>query len=318
MSNMTINGGNALANTHGIEGTEHANLPGRTTNFVSQQVAEQYANNQTQQSDHKPTDGSRECTEPKGPSWEDIQSSLKDRLANNSEYQDLKKLQDGMSQVEQDFNLLMQNHFTVDDGFLTYADLMAVSNDGRRPQYVRDAANRLLANNRAWMEITGADGRASGAEVAAFRERLGSAMRNIEKTEEDQVRTDLGAVARTPANGSKDPATGAGETNETPRGDKPPEASTETPKPPPSTRPGTEGALENLANGQDWIQKEIERLANEAAKDPAKAPALQARISMLQNQFQVLANMSTQINQMMSNITKMWSDIAMNSVRNIK
>ncbi|MGV3623686.1 MAG: hypothetical protein ACO1OB_22900 [Archangium sp.] len=321
---MAVNNSSLGINVGGSDSTETVQLPKNLNQFATRDAAESHTQTQMQQSQDKPTDGSRACTEQKTPSYEDIQYALRDRLANNSEYQDLKKLQDGMSQVEQDFDVALRHSFTPGDGFITHEDLIAIENDPHRPQYVRDAAHRLRTNYRAWSEITGGDGRATGTEVAAFRERLGSAMRNIERAEEDQVRTDLGAASRVPTTGSNDPATGTvgspgtGGTGGTTGGDKPPGTSTETPKPTPSTKPGMEGALENLDQAHKWIQSEIDRLIAEAAADPSKAATLQSRLTSLTNNLQAVTNMQNQISQMMSNLTKMWSDIAMNSVRNIK
>jgi flagellin-like hook-associated protein FlgL len=84
---------------------------------------------------------------------------------------------------------------------------------------------------------------------------------------------------------------------------------------PPSTKPGIEGALENLGNLGDDLQKQITDTINDPNMD---ATSKQAKLTQLQSQQQSVMNMLNQISQMLQNVVKMWSDIAMNSVRNMK
>ena len=87
------------------------------------------------------------------------------------------------------------------------------------------------------------------------------------------------------------------------------------PKPARSTKPGMEGALDNLGNTADYLQKQMEAVSSDPDLDPASKTA---KLSNLQFQQQSAMNMLTQLSQMMQNTIKLWSDIAMNSVRNIK
>ncbi|PZR08244.1 MAG: hypothetical protein DI536_25395 [Archangium gephyra] len=265
-----------------------------------------------------PSQGAAETTlAGKKPGYAEIQSMVDDALSKNDEYIDLSANITRAIDLGKDVQTCLSDYGVGMDRTLTEGEIRDLAKIGSTPA-IRAAAQRLIDNHGLLAKFLNGNDAMTMSDVSRVCDEMKTRQGEIRKSTERQIRSDIDAKPLTGSSG--DPSTGTSPNTGTPGNDgtTPEPPSTETPKPPPSTRPGTEGALENLANGQEWIQKEIERLANEAAKDPAKAPALQARISMLQNQFQVLANMSTQINQMMSNITKMWSDIAMNSVRNIK
>lgn len=332
MSNMTINGGSALANTHGIESSEHANLPGRTTNFVNSQVAEQYATNQMQHSENKPTDGSRECTEPKGPSWEDIQSSLNEALSRNEEYQSLNKELALLDQMSKDTQTLLQSGSIGWDQTLTMGEIYDVAS-GNFPADMKAAAKRLLDNPELLDKLKNGDDKYTSNDIGRLRKEFDDRRTAIRQSTEDQVRADLGAAARVntePATGSGAPAgtSGSGSVDGgtpapgtgAPGQDILAEAGKPLPKPPPSQQSGLEGASENINNMIGWGEQEIDRLTTLMGKtdDPATLKQLENKINQMSRRMQQMSAMLQQIMTMMTNLSKMYSDIAMNSVRNIK
>lgn len=246
---------------------------------------------------------------------------VSERLSKDAEFSkltaDLKKA----TELGNDVQTLLGHGAIGLDNALTMGEIRDLSKIG--PPQVKAAAERLLANYELLTRFMKGDDRMSMNDVTQICDGMRARQGEIRQQTEAQVRADVDAK---PLVGTgTDPATG--NTTTPPATPGAPDAAqpapgtegpTPTPKPTPSTKPGIEGALENLASAQDWIQKEITRLAEEAAKDPSKAGALQAQMTNLTNQSQMLSNMTNQLSQMLSNMTKMWSDIAMNSIRNIK
>ena len=92
------------------------------------------------------------------------------------------------------------------------------------------------------------------------------------------------------------------------------------PKPPPSQFSGLEGASENLNNMVGWAEAETDRLTTLMGQtdDPAVLKQLEAKINQMSRRMQQMTALMNQIMTAMQNISKMYSDIAMNSVRNMK
>lgn len=329
MSNMTINGGSALANSHGIEGSDHANGSGRTTNFVNPQVAEQYANNQMQQSGTNATDGSRNSTEPKSPGWADIQYSVDEALSRNEEYTSLNKELQQLDQMSADTQTLLNSGSIGWDQTLTMGEIQDVA-EGNFPADMKAAAKRLLANPELLDKLKNGDDKYTSYDIGRLRKTFNDRRTEIRDSTDAQVRADLGAASRVPTNGSPDPATGSdsapnARTPAPTEGSKPgeailAEAGTSLPKPPPSQQTGLEGASENINNMIGWGEQEIDRLTTLMGKtdDPAVLKQLENKINQMSRRMQQMSAMLQQIMTMMSNLSKMYSDIAMNSVRNIK
>lgn len=295
-----------------------AKLPTKLDSFVSPEVADKYAASQQM----TPSSGANEATRGQQAGYADpnadLPSVIEDRLKSDPDYQEALRRLNETSTLENDFTLVDRHTGIGPDSRIEYANLVALVNDKNADPAARAAARRLLDNTELWNAIAKGDQWVGIHDVQGLIAERKAAEKSLRESITAQVKAERGIGTPGAGGSNGTPSTDGTPSKESPENADATSGSTPTPKPQPSTLPGTEGALENLANGQDWIQKEIERLSNEAAADPSKAPALQAKISMLQNQFQVLANLTNQLTQMMSNLTKMWSDIAMNSVRNMK
>jgi hypothetical protein len=190
---------------------------------------------------------------------------------------------------------------------------------------MKAAATWLLAHEDVWRDLPkketlvgglGIDMRAAQSYLADLSRRVSELEgRRLEVPEVPPKPTVPGAVPSAGATPSGGP-TGATQSSASNSGTT--SAADEIPLPAPSTKPGLEGATENLANAADHLQAQMIKLAEEASKDPTKATLNAQKIAMLQTQIQSLTNMMSQLQQMMSNMSKLWSDVAMNSVRNLK
>lgn len=318
--------GNAIGRG-GIDDTSHDQTIKQSSNvnkFASQDglEAHQRSTSSPNTGNDKPTDGASDTNKSNPDPNADLPYVIEDRLKTDPAFLEAQAALAEVSTLEADFTLVDRHTGAAADKRIEYGNLVALVNDKGADAAARAAAQRLLDNASLWNAISKDDQWVGIHDVKALIQERKNAVNTAREAVANQARAERGVPTAT-TGASNDAATmnpGAGTT--TPDGTTPADGTSPTdattPKPPPSTKPGVEGALENLANGQDWIQKELERLANEAAADPSKATALQAKMTMLQNQYQALANMTTQLSQMLSNLTKMWSDIAMNSVRNIK
>ncbi len=260
-----------------------------------------------------PTEGARGATVPLT-GYARTKEMVEERLADRRDYQELKTTLSQAEQLASDFALVEANSLCAGDGVLVWADILAVANDTLRPDSVRQAAARLRDNPTVWEGFAKGDNRASTGDVAAFIASLKSQMKAIRDEVSAEVKADVKAEqgAATPGPG---PA-GANSGGAAATGQQ--SATSQIPRPPPSDRPGMDGATENLANTADYLQQQMMALADEASKDPSKATLNAQKIAMLQNQFQSVTNMMNQMTQMLSNLSKMWSDVAMNSIRNLK
>lgn len=278
--------------THAASGTKSINVPPPPKNAV-----EQHEPHAPPPQTQGPASGARDATQPtskgyaatKGPSQQEIDAAT----------QQVKDLQ-LMSSLPNKFN------HDAEEGIFSLEWVRAVANDGWRFPHERDAARRLL-DSGAWA-LADADhsGKLTLGEASAYASQL----------QGKAPAPSAGSTGRTPSDadigGSKDP----GRTSDT----KEPKKTVQdvmdsVPKPERSTKPGMEGALDNLGNTADYLQKQMEAVANDPDLDPA---AKSAKLQNLQFQQQSAMNMLTQLSQMMQNTIKLWSDIAMNSVRNIK
>lgn len=94
----------------------------------------------------------------------------------------------------------------------------------------------------------------------------------------------------------------------------------QTPRPEMSHGGGLEGAQDNMTKTLGWCEQEIDRLTELMGKtsDPAVQKQLEMKINRLTRQLQSVTAMINQISTLISNLSKMWSDIAMNAIRNIR
>ncbi len=184
----------------------------------------------------------------------------------------------------------------------------AVANDGARSQGSRDAAAQVLSNPAFARADANGDGQVSLAEATAYLDKLkGQAVGNSSShgVSGSSSGSEIGSTS----------SVSTGSMEQTGSSDSGSGSSSISGSKPPSTKPGIEGALENLGNLGDDLQRQITDTINDPKMD---ATSKQAKLTQLQSQQQSVMNMLNQISQMLQNVVKMWSDIAMNSVRNIR
>jgi hypothetical protein len=241
-----------------------------------------------------------------------VDQEVSERLANDPDYQRVdQELKDALG-LQKDWLLVEGNSPMANDGKLTLADISVVASDPLRPQNVRDAANRLLANPTFLTAVNKDDTLASAQDVAAYVQGLRTEMKAQKDAVTAEVKQERGVQANPQAGAAADSATPNGAPAPAATGSTPAQS---VPLPPPSDKPGMEGAMENLGNMGDYYSKQMLAIANDSSIDPGKKSAL---IADLQTKQQATMNMLNQLIQMMQNTSKLWSDIAMNSVRNIK
>jgi len=272
-------------------------------------------------------------------------------VKNSKEYQDVKSALDTLQEALDDnaYAWLEETYqsglwgFTCSDGNLTLDEVKFAARqtegDRNMDSSVVRFAKYLASHRELFSQIdTDSDGSITRQDILAFiadgKKKLqdmesaarspAGAQGNPQPTAVDQAVPLTGATVTPQTNSSQQPA-GADHpvgseqadapTNDpkTPDGPPPP-----PPKAPPSGKSGVEGASENLANGVDWLQQQIMDLSNYAQQHPEEANALQGRITILNNQMQAMLNMQNQLMTMMSNMSKMFSDIAMNAIRNMR
>lgn len=296
-----------------------------------------------------PTDGGREATN--GPlTYEETERLTGERLAGNSDYQALSVKLDTWKDLENDFATIDAHTgfpFGTGDGIVTLQDLRALSDDPFADPDAKAAANRLLSHMSIWNELAKGDNKVGTHDVTDFlnaqRAQL-AGMKNEARAQitaehaQAQTAAGVGAAGATPATGGT-PATGApaagtpaataaGTPAETPEEAKKKadakalmeEAGKALPKPPPSQFSGMEGASENMNNMIGWAEAETDRLTTLMGKtdDPAVLKQLETKINQMSRRMQQMTALMNQLMTAMQNISKMYSDIAMNSVRNMR
>lgn len=276
----------------------------------------------------RPSEGGRDTVAQQPVGYSDIPFVVQDRLATDREYQDAKKLLElvlqledgqGLYFIDQQFGGLLGEG--LGDGLISMADIKAAAADPAAPGH--EAAKMLLRNPRL-VSLLDPDGNGciSAESLRALADELKAQVYGKEADVEAQILAERGAPAGSAGGAAVGEAGEAGaleaEAAVDETGREAEASGAATPRPAPSTKPGVEGASENLANAADWLQQEMLRLANEAAAHPEKATALNQQIAMMQAQLQAIMNLMNQLTTLMSNLSKLWSDIAMNSIRNLK
>lgn len=192
-------------------------------------------------------------------------------------------------------------------GVVSLTWLQAVANDPFRSKASKEAANRLL-NNPAWSRAD-ADhsGKLTLGEAGAYADKMksGATSGGSPGSTADGVHSTAVDVGETP--GAAEGSASSGDLGST--------ASAATKNDYPST---LDGSVAGLYDAQTSLQDQLTKLSKEAAASPEKASQLQGQISLLTNQLQVLNNMTQMLQNLISNTAKMWNDIAMNAVRNIR
>lgn len=263
-------------------------------------------------SSREPTDGARQETTGSKPAWLELREEVDARLAADPEYLEAKNKYDTYKNIADDFAIVdAACWFGPNDGKLGYADVKSVAEDPLQTPAAREAARRLLANMSVWNEASKGDQQLTTQDCMEFVAKLKGTLSEMRATMTAEVKAERVAAASGPSQASGATASGPSATAQA-------STATSIPRPPPSTLPGMEGAMQNLANTGDWLNQQMMDLAQKAAADPSKAMLYQQQIAQLQNQYQAVTNMLNQLTQTTSNLSKMWSDVAMNSIRNLK
>lgn len=202
------------------------------------------------------------------------------------------------------------------DGLLSIEDVKNAAQNPALPKGVREAAIRLLGEMDTLANLKGPDGLISRGAIANYVKNENTKGPKVGTSENPATGT-AGPVITPPAAGSTpgaDTSPGTGGTPAPPTTNVPAPGSSQ----PVSGNQTLDGAASNVGTAMDKIQAEITRLANESATSPEKAAANNGLIMKLQNQYQSLANLQNQLQTMVSNMTKLFSEISMNAIRNIR
>jgi hypothetical protein len=73
-----------------------------------------------------------------------------------------------------------------------------------------------------------------------------------------------------------------------------------------------------LGEGIDGIQKRINELVEDTKQNPANANKNQAEIGILTQQLTALSSLMNQIFTMQSNLAKLYSEMSMTAIRNLR
>lgn len=258
-----------------------------------------------------PTDGARKSMSQR---HADIESMTEERLMSDPAYRELKETYDTWKdQLMSDFMLVDQYTGVWPDKKIQHQDLIALRDDkGANPQ-AREAAIRLLENPQIWQAISKDDVWVGVQDVESFLATMKSDLKANRDTVRGEVKAEMGvASAATTAIGGQaagGEAAAAGE------------AGPLFKSPAPSTKPGMEGAVENLNNTLGSIgdaMADITAKMTDANLKPEERQKLQASYNELQQLQSMLMAMYKQLQESIANMMKMYSDVAQNSIRNMR
>lgn len=241
-----------------------------------------------------PTAGARDATKPTDDGYGKLDPAAAQKKA---EY-------DALVQHQRGFAMIDACQGWRNDGVIELWDLEEIVKNTSLPEEARAAAQYLMDNPQIWQALARMnveDNRATIKDMSDFIANL--------KAEVDETCAAKSSAA-TPASEST-PGTGSNAAAD---------LGSPAVKPPPSRLAGFEGATENLENMVRWSEDEIDRLTllMSRTEDPKVKAELQTKINQLTRQVQQVAALLNQLMTMMANISKMYSDIAMNSVRHIQ
>lgn len=259
------------------------------------------------------TDGARAVTEPGKSGYEQFVDALNERLAIDPSYLEAKGRLDSWGNVEALLDLV--DRFTglvPGDSVITWANICAMADDDVLPNAeAKAAAQKLKANRALFNEMSGGKNYVTLEDARKFVEKLEGAVAAAKAVASEEVKAELkeqrSAGAANAASGQ--PGTnGASASTAT----LPPEG----PKPPGSTKPGLDGAMENLDNMAAYYDAEIAKLT----ADPAKKndPEFQKKFNELTAEKLAVQQLQVQLMQMMQNLAKMWSDVSRNAIQNMR
>lgn len=283
-----------------------------------------------QSASSSPTDGAREETKPL--THKEIEQLSEERAMENPDYAKLKEQLESCSGLEEMFHLIDKNVGWRNDDKITMDDILALVNDTNQPNKELRAAAKWLNDHGEILSALKKDDNLIGLhDVKNFISGLKAQLKDMK----DSARADIKAehTVQTPAQtaATNAPSSGAaanGAAATTTETDPKKlaakaimdEAEKSLPKPAPSQFAGMEGASENMNNMIGWAEAETDRLTTLMGKtdDPAVLKQLETKINQMSRRMQQMTALMNQLMTAMQNISKMYSDIAMNSVRNMR
>ncbi len=295
----------------GVAQAPASNAPAPRVSHSGSDSVSHHGSAQQAASNNSPTENAREAATRK---HADFVQMLDERLMSDPEYVKLKALcDDADAHLMSDFLLVDQFTGIWPDKNIQYQDLIALRDDTKANPAAREAALRLLANSEVWQAISKTDNLVGVADVETFLATQKTKLAEMKSAVSAEVKAELQAETANAAT-----AGGAGTAGATgasgPRG---PLFAASTP----STKSGMEGAVENVNNAIQNIGTSMNSIMAEIA-DPKTTPErrkeLQNQYNELQQLQSMLTAMYTQMQEAISNLMKMYSDVAMNSVRNMK
>jgi len=267
-----------------------------------------------------PTDGAREATKP---THKEIEQLAEERAMENPDYAELKAKLEACSGLEDMFVLIDKNVGWRNDDTITMDDILALVNDTNQPNKEARAAAKWLNDHRDVLSsLKKGDDRIGLHDVKEFIAGIKAQLKELKDGARAEIKSESGIKTdSTPANTA---ATGSTATPATASGADPKaimeEAGRALPKPPPSQFSGLEGASDNMNNMIGWAEAETDRLTTLMGKtdDPAVLKQLETKINQMSRRMQQMTALMNQLMTAMQNISKMYSEIAMNSVRNMR
>jgi hypothetical protein len=247
----------------------------------------------------------------------DVEEMTEDRCRENPEYVALQDKLAACEGLEEMFLLIDKNVGWRDDGIVLMSDILALVNDTNQPNTkLRESAKWLNDHRDVLFALKKGDDRIGLHDVQNFIAGMKAELKGMKDVARAEVKEEMGIKTGTQTGATQSAATAG-----SPEGAAiMTEAGQALPKPVPSQMSGLEGASENLNNMIGWGESEIDRLTTLMGKtdDPAVLKQLENKINQMSRRMQQMTALMNQIMTAMQNISKMYSDIAMNSVRNIR
>ncbi len=317
-----------------LDGPKTLHNTAANTNSVGQSSPSQGSSSSSPTSSGTPTADAREATTAQRPTAGDVERMTDERVRTDPKFLEAEVSFHELEQAEADFRLIDGETFLGrNDNIITYNELLDIAANENASADARAAANRLIHNPSLWNQLATnlADGvndnKVGVNDVTRLKREAKGYMDSMRAEVKGEVKAEIAAASgaatgtgaapatgAVPATGGKDPAAQA-------RADAVmAQAGEALPKPPPSQFGGLEGASENLNNMVGWAEAETDRLTTLMGQtdDPAVLKQLEAKINQMSRRMQQMTALMNQIMTAMQNISKMYSDIAMNSVRNMK
>jgi hypothetical protein len=222
---------------------------------------------------------------------------------------------------------LLQLGVSTGDGVLTRGELQHLALTSGDPE-IRKAAQWLLGRSDLidslprTHTLIGHDSDGMGIDVRKAQANLGVLMARIEElgaSKLEHVKVPPEPVPPPPSHGVSAMPAGTPQQTETERGGGRTASPDANSAPTGEMSGGLDGAVEALYAKQSSLEQQIEAATAKASSDDPKVAAEgQRELQRLMNRQQAVANMLNLINTMMSNLAKLYSDMAMTAVRNMK